>query len=42
MNASIKEHRAILEALTRQNANDAANAMREHIRNTALCAGVEI
>ncbi|MGY9047218.1 hypothetical protein P775_19240 [Puniceibacterium antarcticum] len=42
MQASIAEHRAILDAL-RSNAPDpSAAAMAAHIRNTAACAGIRI
>ena len=42
MQASIREHRAILEALGRQDGPAAAAAMQDHIRNTAACAGVSL
>ena len=42
MEASIKEHRSILSALQRREGEAAAEAMREHIRNTALIAGIDV
>ncbi|WP_147115285.1 FadR/GntR family transcriptional regulator, partial [Tateyamaria sp. syn59] len=42
MRASIEEHRAILTALKRADAEAAAAAMRTHISNTAACAGIRL
>ena len=42
MQASISEHRAILDALRNRDGATAASAMRAHIRNTAACAGVSL
>ncbi|MFZ3583522.1 FadR/GntR family transcriptional regulator [Loktanella sp. DJP18] len=42
MQASISEHRAILDALRRKDGSAAAKAMQTHIRNTAACAGVSL
>ena len=42
MQASISEHRAILDALRAGDGDRAAQAMRAHIRNTAACAGVAL
>ncbi|CAM3364494.1 FadR/GntR family transcriptional regulator [Paracoccus nototheniae] len=42
MRQSIAEHRAILDALARRDADTAEARMRDHIRNTAQCAGVNL
>ncbi|QOL80852.1 FadR/GntR family transcriptional regulator [Pseudooceanicola spongiae] len=39
MEASIQEHHVILQALTQNTPDAAAEAMRAHVRNTAACAG---
>tara|TARA_R110002049_G_scaffold82977_7_gene211019 strand:+ start:53 stop:760 length:708 start_codon:yes stop_codon:yes gene_type:complete len=42
MKASLSEHRAVIVALSRRDAEEARREMRAHIRNTALCAGLQI
>jgi GntR family transcriptional repressor for pyruvate dehydrogenase complex len=42
MNQSMKEHRKIAAALRAVDGPLAGKAMREHIRNTAACAGIAI
>lgn len=42
MEASIAEHAAILEALMDRSPERAAEAMKEHILNTARCAGARL
>lgn len=42
MAQSIAEHRSILEGLKKGDADKACQAMREHIGNTATCAGVNL
>ncbi len=42
MRQSIAEHHAIIAALARADASAAEAAMRDHIRNTARCAGVSV
>lgn len=42
MAQSMAEHRAILEGLRQGDAQKASQAMRDHISNTALCAGVKL
>jgi len=42
MARSIAEHRRILAALRAGDAEEAAAAMRSHIRNTAQCAGIDL
>lgn len=39
---SIEEHRSIIRALEQEDPQQAFEAMRTHIRNTARCAGVEL
>lgn len=40
MRASLAEHRQIIEALSRRDANAAFSEMQRHIANTAACAGI--
>ncbi len=42
MRASIAEHRRIIDALRRREAEAAARAMESHIRKTARCAGIDL
>jgi GntR family transcriptional repressor for pyruvate dehydrogenase complex len=42
MRASIDEHRRIIAALRKRDPAAASLAMRDHIRNTARCAGVDL
>lgn len=42
MAQSISEHRLILEALRQGDSDQACQAMRNHINNTAVCAGVQL
>ena len=42
MAQSIAEHRAILAAMERRDPDAAQAHMRDHIRNTARCAGLQI
>ena len=42
MARSIAEHRAIVDAITRRDAEAAGAAMADHIRKTAACAGILI
>ena len=42
MRASLSEHRAIVAALETGNAEASRSAMRQHVANTASCAGFDI
>ena len=42
MEASIAEHRAIMQALADRDPEQSAGAMKSHILNTARCAGVRL
>ncbi len=42
MRASLSEHRAIIEALSRRDGPVACEAMRRHIANTAACADISL
>ena len=42
MQASLAEHRAIIEAVSNRDPARARQAMETHIRNTADCAGIDV